>query len=49
MSDIILITLFAIMAKATEWEEIEAFAKKGRKRLTKYLKLPNRIPSHDTI
>ena len=49
MSDIILITLFAVMAKASEWTEIEAFGKKEEKWLKKYLELPNGIPSHDTI
>ncbi len=49
MSDIILITLFAVMAKASEWTEIEAFGKKEEKWLKKYLKLQNGIPSHDTI
>ncbi len=49
MSDIILITLFAVMAKASEWTEIEAFGKKEEKWLKKYLELQNGIPSHDTI
>lgn len=49
MSDIILITLFGVMAKASEWTEIEAFGKKEEKWLKKYLKLQNGIPSHDTI
>ena len=49
MSDIIMITFFAIISKATEWKEIEAFAKKEEKWLKKYLQLPNGIPSHDTI
>lgn len=49
MSDIILITLFAVMAKASEWTEIESFAKKEKKWLEQYLSLPNGIPSHDTI
>lgn len=49
MSDIIMITLFAIISKATEWQEIEAFAKKEEEWLKKYLELPNGIPSHDTI
>ena len=47
--DIILITLFAILAKCDEWTEIEAFARKKEKWLKKYLELPNGIPSHDTI
>lgn len=49
MSDIIMITFFAIISKATEWKEIESFARKEEKWLKKYLKLPNGIPSHDTI
>lgn len=49
MSDIIMITFFAIISKATEWKEIELFAKKEEVWLKKYLELPNGIPSHDTI
>lgn len=49
MEDIILITLFAILAKCDEQTEIEAFARKKEKWLKKYLELPNGIPSHDTI
>lgn len=49
MEDIIVITLFAILAKCNEWTEIESFAKKKEKWLRKYLELPNGIPSHDTI
>lgn len=49
LEDIILITLFAILAKCNEWTEIESFARKKEKWLRKYLELPNGIPSHDTI
>ena len=49
MEDIVLITLFAILAKCNQWTEIEAFAKKKKKWLKKYLELPHGIPSHDTI
>ena len=49
MEDIVLITLFGILAKCNEWTEIESFAKKKEKWLRKYLELPNGIPSHDTI
>lgn len=49
MEDIILITLFAILAKCNEWTEIESFAKKKENWLRQYLELPNGIPSHDTI
>lgn len=49
MEDIVLITLFAMLAKCNEWTEIEMFGKKKEKWLRKYLELPNGIPSHDTI
>lgn len=49
IEDIILITLFAVLAKCNEWAEIESFAKKKECWLKKYLELPNGIPSHDTI
>ena len=49
MEDIILITLFGVLAKCDEWIEIESFAKKKENWLRKYLELPNGIPSHDTI
>ena len=49
IEDIILITLFAVLAKCNEWTEIESFARKKEKWLKQYLELPNGIPSHDTI
>ena len=49
MEDIILITLFAVLAKCNEWTEIEMFAHKKEEWLKKILELPNGIPSHDTI
>lgn len=49
MEDVILITLFAVLAKCNEWTEIELFARKKEKWLKKFLELPNGIPSHDTI
>ena len=49
MEDIILITLFAVLAKCNEWTEIESFARKKEKWLRQYLELPNGIPSHDTF
>ena len=49
MEDIILITLFALLAKCNEWTEIEVFAKKKEEWFRKFLELPNGIPSHDTI
>ena len=49
MSDIIMITFFAIISKATEQKEIELFARKEEGWLKQHLELPNGIPSHDTI
>ena len=49
VSDILIITLFALMAKATEWTEIELVGKRHEKWFKKYLELPNGIPLHDTI
>ena len=37
IEDIILMTLFAVLAKCNEWTEIESFAKKKEKWLKKYL------------
>jgi len=40
--------LFAIMANANEWAEIETFGKKKEKWLRTFLKLENGIPTDDT-
>ena len=37
IEDIILITLFGLLAKCNEWSQIELFAKKKEKWLKKYL------------
>lgn len=49
LSDIVVITLFAMLANVEYWEEIEEFGKMYLKALKRYLELPNGIPSHDTI
>lgn len=49
LSDIILLTLFAVLSNANEWCEIEAFGIKKEKWLRNYLELQNGIPSDDTI
>lgn len=49
IEDVVLITLFAVLAKCNEWTEIESFARKKEKWLKKHLGLKNGIPSHDTI
>lgn len=47
--DIVVIVLFAKMANADDWEEIEIFAKSNEEFLKQYVELENGIPSHDTI
>ena len=49
MSDIVMITLLAILANADSWEEIYQFAISHEKWLKTFLELPSGIPSHDTI
>jgi len=39
MEDVILITLFAVLAKCNEWTEIEAFVRKKRKMVKKYFRI----------
>lgn len=49
LKDILVIVLFATLAGADNFAEIEMFAKHHEEYLRKYLKLENGIPSHDTI
>jgi predicted transposase YbfD/YdcC len=49
LSDIVLITIIGVMANADEWGEIAYFAEIKREWLATFLRLPNGIPSHDTI
>lgn len=49
LTDIILITFFAVLANANEWIEIEEFAKNKEDWLRGFLELPNGTPSDDTI
>lgn len=49
LGDIVMITFFAILGNANEWEEIESFAKRKEAWLHKYLELPNGVPTDDTI
>jgi predicted transposase YbfD/YdcC len=48
LGDIIMITLFAVIASADEWEKIEVFGKKKESWLRKFLELPYGIPTDDT-
>lgn len=47
--DILCLSVFAVIAGAEGWEEIEEFGRQKYDWLKKYLKLPHGIPSHDTI
>ena len=47
--DIICLSVLAVIAGAEGWEDIEQFGKDKRDWLKRYLKLPNGVPSHDTI
>ncbi len=47
--DIIVIVLFAKLANADDWEDMETFAEYHEDFLRQYIELKNGIPSHDTI
>lgn len=49
LSDIIFITIAAVICGAETWNDIELYGNTKKKWLKKYLKLPNGIPSHDTF
>lgn len=47
--DIVVIVLFAKLANADDWQEVEIFAKSKEDFLRQYIELENGIPSHDTM
>lgn len=49
LEDIVLLAIIAVICGCESWETIEEFGKSKREFLKKYLKIPNGIPSHDTI
>jgi predicted transposase YbfD/YdcC len=49
LSDIIFISIAAVICGAETWNDIEAFGKAKKAWLKRYLKLKNGIPSHDTF
>lgn len=49
LSDIMFITLCAVICGADEWTEVEVFGNTKIKWLRSFLKLPNGVPSHDTF
>ncbi|MFI3317039.1 MAG: transposase family protein [Rikenellaceae bacterium] len=48
-TDIIFITVAAVICGAKDWEDVEDFGDCKEEFLNKYLALPNGIPSHDTF
>lgn len=49
LTDILILSVLAIICGAESYDSIELFGRLHHKRLKKFLKLPNGIPSHDTI
>lgn len=49
LKDILVIVLFATLANANDWVEMQLFAQTHQHYLKKYITLENGIPSHDTL
>lgn len=49
LSDIIILSVIAVICGAESWDSIEAFGKSKEPFLRTFLRLANGIPSHDTI
>ncbi len=49
LTDILALAVLAVIAGAEGWEDIEEFGKQKRNWLERFLRLPNGVPSHDTI
>lgn len=49
LMDIIAIAICAVICGAEGWADVELFGKSKQDWLTRFLKLPNGIPSHDTF
>jgi predicted transposase YbfD/YdcC len=49
LTDIIALTIMATLSGATNWAEVELWAKTKQEWLSSILELPHGIPSHDTI
>ena len=47
--DIVILSVLAVLSGAESWDSIELFGKTNRVFLKQFLKLPNGIPSHNTI
>lgn len=49
LTDILALAVLAVIAGAEGWEDIEEFGNQKHEWLRQFLRLPNGIPSHDTI
>ncbi len=49
LSDILLLTILAVICGADSWTEVEAFGQAKHDDLKRFLKLAHGIPSHDTL
>jgi len=49
LSDILLLTVLAVICGAEGWLDVERFGKAKEKLLNNFLELPNGIPSHDIL
>ena len=49
LSDILILSILAVICGAESWDSIESFGKTKLSFLRSFLKLPNGIPSYDTI
>ena len=49
LTDILFMTIVAVLCGANEWEEIEEFSIAREEWFSQFLSLPNGIPSHDTF
>jgi predicted transposase YbfD/YdcC len=49
LTDIMTIAIFAVIAGADSWVQVESYGRRKRKWLKTFLELPHGIPSHDTF
>jgi predicted transposase YbfD/YdcC len=49
LSDLVVITICAVICGCNDWQQIATFAKTRHDWLKKYLRLPHGVPSHDTF
>jgi hypothetical protein len=49
LTDILTIAIFAVIAGADGWVQVESYGERKHRWLKTFLELPNGIPSHDTF